>query len=118
MHLFEQIFGHKMLPYTPYMENLSLEYMTSQFRYQVIVIYRSEAARFGQPLLWPSKSFPNPWPNTDKQLKLIRALNYGIANRPHNTGYISQLVLTPSSWFVIKHIFSKFNIYVSFERKN
>lgn len=89
------------------MDHLTLEYLTSQFRYQVICIYRSDAARFGQPLLWPSKSWPTPWPNTDSIPKLLHKLDNDLKFKREYTGYVSQCVLTPQKTFVIKHMFGK-----------
>ncbi|CAH1984240.1 unnamed protein product [Acanthoscelides obtectus] len=73
---------------------------------EVIAVYRSDAARFGQPMFWPSCSFPNPWPNTVSTTKLFAVLDYGLKNRKPNNSYISQCILTPSYGFIITHLFS------------
>ncbi|KAJ8971005.1 hypothetical protein NQ314_000922, partial [Rhamnusium bicolor] len=104
MQIFSKTFGTKLLPYSDHMDYITLEYMTTQYRYQVIAIYRSDAARFGQPLLWPSKSFPNPWPDTVSIPDLITDLDEGIQKRPLSVGYISQCVLTPTVSFIFKHL--------------
>lgn len=114
MDLLSSTFGHKLLPYTPYMDHLSLEYMTTQFHYQVILIYRSDVARFGQPLLWPSASFPTPWPNTLSVPKLISYLDAGVKKRNYKLGYVSQCVLTPTTWFVFRNFLGKDCIFLLF----
>lgn len=108
MRLLTSTFGHKLLPYTQHMDHITLEFMTTQFRYQVIVIYRSDAARFGQPLLWPAASWPTPWPNTISISKLFTTLDENLKSRSASKGYISQCLLTPTTWFVCKHVFGKF----------
>lgn len=69
-------------------------------------MYRSDAARCGQPLLWPSASFPSPWPNTVVIPNLIGKLNEYLRCRCYNVGFVSQCVLTPTTWFVCKNIYS------------
>ncbi|GLV41682.1 uncharacterized protein CBL_13379 [Carabus blaptoides fortunei] len=105
MRLLTSTFGHKLLPYTQHMDHITLEFMTTQFRYQVIVIYRSDAARFGQPLLWPAASWPTPWPNTISINKLFTTLDENLKSRSASKGYVSQCLLTPTTWFVCKHVF-------------
>lgn len=115
MCLLTSIFGHKLLPYISHMDHISLQYMTNECRYQVIVVYRSDAARFGQPLLWPSSCFPTPWANTDSIPELISFLDDTLKQRDPLMGYISQCILTPSSCFVVTHLFSKFWGFLVFE---
>lgn len=67
--------------------------------------------RFGQPFLWPSNSFPNPWPNTVSTTTLFNYLNNGLKYRDNNVGYISQCVLTPDVSFVTMNLFSKQTIF-------
>ncbi|XP_044252421.1 PI-PLC X domain-containing protein 3 isoform X3 [Tribolium madens] len=106
MQLLTAVFGHKLLPYMDHMDHISLQYMTNECRYQAIVVYRSDAARFGQPLLWPSGCFPTPWANTDSIPELIAFLNDTLKQRDPQMGYISQCILTPSTCFVLTHLFS------------
>lgn len=106
MQLIYHIFGAKLLPYSQHMSYVTLQYMTTQYRYQVISVYRSDAARFGQPLLWPSNSFPNPWPNTVSKSSLFESLHRGLSNRPSGSAHISQCVLTPPGWFIFQNLFS------------
>ncbi|XP_008196716.1 PI-PLC X domain-containing protein 3 isoform X2 [Tribolium castaneum] len=105
MQLLTSVFGHKLLPYMSHMDHITLQYMTNECRYQVIVVYRSDAARFGQPLLWPSGCFPTPWANTDSIPELIAFLSDMLKQRDPLMGYISQCVLTPSSCFVVTHLY-------------
>ncbi|XP_072388889.1 PI-PLC X domain-containing protein 3-like [Diabrotica undecimpunctata] len=105
MQMVNKTFGAKLLPFTQHMNYVSLEYMTTQYRYQVICVYRSDAARFGQPLLWPSRTFPNPWPNTISKRYLFEYLHNGLKNRPIDTAYITQCILTPPGWFIFKHLY-------------
>lgn len=114
MRLLTSTFGHKLLPYTQHMDHITLEFMTTQFRYQVIVIYRSDAARFGQPLLWPAASWPTPWPDTISTTKLITFLDDTLKTRQATKGFVSQCVLTPSTWFVCKHLFGKYMYVIIF----
>ncbi|RZC35094.1 PI-PLC X domain-containing protein 3 [Asbolus verrucosus] len=117
MHLVTSIFSHKLVPYSSHMTDLTLKYMQSW--YQVVAIYRSDAARFGQPLLWPSACFPTPWANTVSISKLINFLDDRLRNRNSSVGFISQCVLTPSGWFVFKHLFSslKSKCFVPLEKE-
>ncbi|VEN53066.1 unnamed protein product [Callosobruchus maculatus] len=119
MQMFNKTFGTKLLPYSDHMEYVTLEYMIIQYRYQVIAVYRSDAARFGQPMFWPNSSFPNPWPNTVSTTKLFAVLDYGLKNRKPNTSYISQCILTPSYTFIIAHLFSslKQKCAIDFEKQ-
>ncbi|XP_050298062.1 PI-PLC X domain-containing protein 3-like isoform X2 [Anthonomus grandis grandis] len=96
MQMLLKTYGTKLLPYSDHMDHLSLDYMTSQFSYQVITVYRSDAARFGQPLFWPSASFPTPWANTIDHNALFNFLDDKIKDRKDNVGFITQIVLTPT----------------------
>lgn len=106
------MYGHKLVPYANHMDHLTLEYLTTQFHYQVICIYRSDAARFGQPLLWPSASWPTPWPNTDSISALIRDLNIIVDKRSPEIGHVSQCILTPQTSLVAKNLWSKIFIVI------
>lgn len=110
-------FGTKLLPYSEHMDHLTLDYMTSQFRYQLIVIYRSDAARFGQPLLWPSFSFPTPWADTMNPNILFNFLDEGITNRRDQFGFITQCLLTPRFADIIVNVFTslKQKLAIDFE---
>ncbi|XP_060522265.1 PI-PLC X domain-containing protein 2 isoform X3 [Cylas formicarius] len=73
---------------------------------EVITVYRSDEARFGQPLLWPSANFPNPWPNTYNQTDLFNDLDSGLKSRSLSVGFVSQCILTPSLSYIFKNLFS------------
>ncbi|CAH1160288.1 unnamed protein product [Phaedon cochleariae] len=106
MEMLKEQFSTKLLPYSDSMDFMTLEYLTTRNHYQVICIYRSDAARFNQSLLWPSASFPTPWPNKISAVELFQALDNGLEKRSPNFAYISQCILTPSAWFILKHLFS------------
>ena len=78
----------------------------------MIVIYRSDAARFGQPLLWPSVSFPNPWADTMDPNILFNYLDESIRERPEHVGFITQSILTPSLSDILENMFSKYKIFL------
>ncbi|KAJ8924548.1 hypothetical protein NQ315_000696 [Exocentrus adspersus] len=105
MEILSKTFEAKMVPYTDSMDIVTLKYMAAH-QYQVITIYRSDAARFGQPLLWPSSTFPTPWPDTVSTDDLFAALDEGIKTRSSAVGFVSQCVLTPSLAFILKNPFS------------
>ncbi|KAH1025206.1 PI-PLC X domain-containing protein 3 [Dendroctonus ponderosae] len=117
MQFIVNTFGTKLLPYSDHMDHLSLDYMTSQFRYQLIVVYRSNAAHFGQPLLWPSASFPTPWADTMDPNILFNFLDEGIGNRTDHVGFITQCILTPSLADILGNMFTtlKQKLAVDFE---
>ncbi|KAF7270958.1 hypothetical protein GWI33_016115 [Rhynchophorus ferrugineus] len=117
MQTITKIYGTKLLPYSDHMDHLSLDYMTKQFRYQVIVIYRSDAARFGQPLLWPSASFPNPWADTINPNVLFNKLDKGIKERSPEVAFITQCILTPNFTDILSNLFNtlKQKLAVEFE---
>lgn len=119
MQMIIKTYGTKLLPYSDHMDHLSLDYMTNQFRYQIIVIYRSDAARFGQPLLWPSASFPNPWADTMDPNTLFNYLDDAIKIRPVHVGFVTQCILTPSLADVLGNMFStlKQKLAIDFEDK-
>ncbi|XP_066140339.1 PI-PLC X domain-containing protein 3-like isoform X2 [Euwallacea fornicatus] len=84
---------------------------------ELIVIYRSDAARFGQPLLWPSASFPTPWADTMDPNTLFNYLDEAIANRTDQASLITQCILTPSLSDIIGNIFTslKQKLAIDFE---
>lgn len=78
----------------------------------MIVIYRSDVARFGQPFFWPPACFPTPWPNTTSISSLISQLDQGIFTRSPRRGFVSQFLLTPTTWFVCKNLFGRFDSFI------
>ncbi|CAG9767096.1 unnamed protein product [Ceutorhynchus assimilis] len=117
MQMIIKTYGTKLLPYSDHMDHLSLDYMTTQFRYQIIIIYRSDAARFGQPLLWPSDSFPTPWADTMESNTLFNFLDDAIKDRTDHVGFITQCILTPKLSDILANIFTtlKQKLAIDFE---
>ncbi|XP_066139925.1 PI-PLC X domain-containing protein 3-like [Euwallacea fornicatus] len=93
MRMLKDSLGSKLIPYQSNMSSLTLEHLTA-LKQQVLVVYRDDR-QSGQPLLWPSDSFPTPWYNTLNSTYLISKLTEGLGTRSPSSGYISQLVLTP-----------------------
>ena len=106
MILLNNTFKLKLLPYTHDMSHITLEFMTQSNKYQIIVVYRTHFQQRDQPFLWPSFSFPTPWPQTVSKTHLFEKLNHGLAHRSLTIGYVSQCVLTPTNTFVLKRLFS------------
>lgn len=125
------LFGDKLLPYTQYMEHINLNYMTRDYRYQVLLIYRHNAARQnrirhtyphspiasnsngstiisrgGAEFLWPSACYPTPWPDTMQPDTLIHKLNANLERRNPSYGYVSQFVLTPKPSTILTNLCS------------
>lgn len=100
------VFKSKLLPYTNDMNHITLEFMTESNKYQIILIYRAHYSRSNQQYLWPSFTFPTPWPQTISQTDLFDKLNRGIATRLQSFAYVSQCVLTPTNGFVAKKLLS------------
>ncbi|CAH1128948.1 unnamed protein product [Ceutorhynchus assimilis] len=96
IHYFYDTFGEKLIPYQSNMDFLTLANLTNQ-RKQVLLVYRNSNQNDHQALLWPDESFPTPWYNTMNSKYLISSLEEGLASRTSNTGYISQLILTPNA---------------------
>lgn len=96
-------FGKMMCPLfeEKQISKVTLRWMTEQ-RYQVILIYRHPMGH-GDSQLWPSQYWPTPWPETTSVKNMISFLQNGLSHRPSNAGYVTQCVLTPNTWFVIRH---------------
>ncbi|KAK9708818.1 hypothetical protein QE152_g26995 [Popillia japonica] len=105
MQLLKATFGVKLLPYSTTMDHLTLDFITERYDYQVIVIYRSDKARFNEPFLWPGASFPSPWPDTVSPTDLITQLSDDINRRPLRIAFVSQCVLTPTCNFIFRNLF-------------
>lgn len=128
------LFGDKLLPYTQYMEHLNLNYLTRDYNYQVLLIYRHNAARQqrtlpthhshspiasisngstplnnsrgGAEFLWPAACYPTPWPDTMSADTLIHKLTANLEQRNPSYGYVSQFVLTPKPSTILGHLCS------------
>ncbi|KAF5291415.1 hypothetical protein FQR65_LT01726 [Abscondita terminalis] len=103
--LIDTIFKDQLVPSFRNMEDLTLDFMTVNNKFQVMVIYRSHYAN-DHPFLWKSFTFPTPWPETTRLSELLQKLNIGLERRIPTVAYVSQFLLTPTSWFVFKNIFS------------
>ena len=100
-----QLFENKICPYVKYrrLDELTLAEMWSK-KYQVIIFYRNDdlSGRYNE--LWPSTMLPNPWANTALSSKLIPFLWNGLSNRPSDTFFVHQAILTPSKSLVARNI--------------
>ncbi|KAF5270660.1 hypothetical protein FQA39_LY01398 [Lamprigera yunnana] len=103
VELINVIFKDKLLPRSNDLKHVSLNFMTSINKYQVIVIYRKGNSEL---FLWPGNFFPTPWPATVSKADLIQKLDNGLAHRRSDIAYISQFLLTPTNWFVFKNFYS------------
>jgi hypothetical protein len=101
------IFGKRLVPYASqlFMDKITLSYLWSKGQ-QIFIYYRDERARMQNPVLWPSRCLPNPWPNTMSCQTLFNFLNQNISDRPLNSMFVSQGILTPSNTYVKLHFFS------------
>nr|CAD7448405.1 unnamed protein product [Timema bartmani] len=101
MTLIGHLFGARLCPMLRNLEMVTLNYMRSR-GYQVIVIYRHEAAR-GDLNFWFSGAWPTPWPNTTSVSAMLTFLDHRLATRPPNSGFVTQCVLTPDIRYVLLH---------------
>jgi len=104
MTIINSYFGSRMCPTSHTLTHVTLRWMKEK-GYQVIVIYRNDAAA-GVPVYWPSNSWPTPWPETTVISTMIAFLEEKITFRPIDTGFVTQCVLTPDVKFFLKHCFS------------
>jgi hypothetical protein len=104
MTIIDSHFGNKMCPISRTLTHITLRWMKEK-GYQLIVIYRNDAA-LGIPAYWPSNKWPTPWPETTSISTLITFLEEKIAFRPMDAGFVTQCVLTPDVKFFLKHCFS------------
>lgn len=70
---------------------------------QMIIIYRNQNV---DKTFFQSYHFQNPWPNTTDIRKLEKFLDKRIALRSPFQGYCTQMVLTPTSSFIIRRFYS------------
>ena len=97
-------FGSRMCPTSRTLTHVTLHWMKEN-GYQVIVIYRDNAAA-GVPAYWSSDRWPTPWPETTSISTMIAFLEERMASRPTDTGFVTQCVITPDVKFFFKHCFS------------
>ncbi|KAL1497906.1 hypothetical protein ABEB36_008788 [Hypothenemus hampei] len=100
----KDIFGSKLVPYQSSMDSITLENL-AKAKQQVLVIYR-DMMQSSQDFLWSTNSFPTPWYDTMDSEQLISNLNNGLADRPSDTAYVSQLILTPPIEYILAHLLS------------
>ncbi|XP_063243258.1 PI-PLC X domain-containing protein 2 isoform X2 [Bacillus rossius redtenbacheri] len=86
-------FGPRLCPVVRSLEEVTLSWLRAR-GFQVIVVYRSAAAR-GDPSFWPAGSWPTPWPDTTSVPAMLAFLEDKMAARPANCGLVTQCVLTP-----------------------
>ena len=71
---------------------------------QVIIIYDLAVC---QPYLWPRCLCPSPWPNTMSVTSLVEDLTTDLQHHHHQPEpqslFVSQALLTPSSWTPVLH---------------
>ncbi|XP_069698343.1 PI-PLC X domain-containing protein 3 isoform X1 [Periplaneta americana] len=104
MSLLESYFGGKLCPWGRTLTHISLNWMRAK-GYQVIALYRDDAAR-GVPTLWPSNRWPTPWPETTSVSIMLAFLEERLGRRSLDAGFVTQCVLTPDVKFFLKHCFS------------
>lgn len=79
---------------------LNLEWLWDK-KYQVFIYYRNN--KFCPEQFWPSLAIPNPWANTINKSYLIRFLEDKMAERPEQSMYVTQCVLTPTNTFAYRN---------------
>lgn len=87
---------------------ISLEVLW-QVNKQVIIFYQygNFINRYGISTFWPSNMIRSPWANTSSATHLLDFLNHNYEmKRPDRIFYVWQIVLTPSTWTVIRYFYS------------
>ncbi|CAL7933202.1 unnamed protein product [Xylocopa violacea] len=103
-HLIEiiyQTFQTKLCPVSSTFDHITLRSLNLK-NYQIIVIYRNAYAQ-NYSHLWPSGLWRTPWPNTVRVNELINFLNVELRSRSLQIGFISQCLLTPDVFYVLKN---------------
>lgn len=72
---------------------------------QIIVFYRNPYQRVASQHYWPSEQLCNPWPNTTEPRMMKQFLIEKIKTRPLGKFFVSQGVLTPNTFYVIRNCF-------------
>ena len=108
-----ELFGHKIVPQTSQllMDKITLNSLWKKGQ-QVFVYYRDETFRLQNPDFWPSRALPNPWGNTVNIETLMNFLTKEVNNRPPNSMFVTQGVLTPNNSYVTLHFFSSLHHYL------
>lgn len=76
----------------------------SQLQKQIIVIYRN--FKYLHSNFFTTNHWPNPWPNVTSCNKLIECLDQNLQNRQFYQGYCSQVLLTPTTGFILPRFYS------------
>ena len=90
----ETLFCGKLCPKNEDLSKLTLDRI-SEKGYQIIVIY-PKMANSGSNFIWPRRSCPNPWANTENIEELDSFLRKGLIERDNNVLFVSQALLTPT----------------------
>lgn len=78
--------------------------MATQLQKQIIVIYRN--FKFLHSSFFTTNHWPNPWPNVTSTEKLMENLDANLQNRQTYQGFCSQLLLTPTTGFILPRFYS------------
>ncbi|XP_046752754.1 PI-PLC X domain-containing protein 3 [Diprion similis] len=103
INIIESTFKGKLCPVFPSFTHISLQWLALE-KYQVFVIYRNVAV-MNHTNLWFSSLWVTPWPNTVNPVHLIEFLDKSLESRNPRTGFVSQCLLTPDTFYVLKHVF-------------
>lgn len=95
--IYERFQNEEEFPYL----TLSNAFMQNK---QIIIIYRNSLNI--SPSFFQSYYFSNSWPNVTNTLKLEEFLNNNLQSRMPYQGFCSQLVLTPTSSFIVPRFYS------------
>lgn len=101
--IIENIFKGKLCPVFPSFNHISLQWMALK-KYQLFVIYRNISA-ISKNNLWFSSLWETPWADTVDPKYLVKFLNDKLEFRNSRTGFVSQCLLTPDTYYVAKHPF-------------
>ncbi|XP_012273901.1 PI-PLC X domain-containing protein 2 isoform X2 [Orussus abietinus] len=96
------LFWGKLCPVFGNFSHISLQWLALE-KYQVFVIYRHVVAK-DYTDLWPSGFWPTPWPDTVHADYLLNFLDTKLGCRSPQTAFVSQCLLTPDTFFVMKHV--------------
>ncbi|XP_012267489.2 PI-PLC X domain-containing protein 3 [Athalia rosae] len=101
--IIERTFRGKLCPVFSSFSHISLQWLALE-KYQVIAIYRNIAVLTATNL-WYSNLWITPWPNTVNPGYLVRFLDEELETRNTETGFVSQCLLTPDTYYVARHFF-------------
>lgn len=99
--IIETIFKEKLCPVFPSFTHISLQWLALE-KYQLFVVYRNGAA-ISYPNLWFSSLWETPWADTVDPRYLLTFLNERLKRRNSRTGFVSQCLLTPNTFYIARH---------------